>query len=121
MHPAIAIDGPAASGKSTVAKLIADRLGYTFINTGAMYRAVTWYMLEQGINPVDTVTVLESPLPCPFGKDGSQSVVLCGQHVLGEELTSQQVNDHVSTIASSRKRAPCWWNGNGNITAGNPS
>ena len=44
MHPAIAIDGPAASGKSTVAKLIADRLGYTFINTGAMYRAVTWYM-----------------------------------------------------------------------------
>ena len=51
MHPAIAIDGPAASGKSTVAKLIADRLGYTFINTGAMYRAVTWYMLEQGINP----------------------------------------------------------------------
>ena len=35
MHPAIAIDGPAASGKSTVAKLIADRLGYTFINTGA--------------------------------------------------------------------------------------
>ena len=45
MHPAIAIDGPAASGKSTVAKLIADRLGYTFINTGAMYRAVTWYML----------------------------------------------------------------------------
>ena len=44
MHPAIAIDGPAASGKSTVAKLIADRLGYTFINTGAMYRAVTWYL-----------------------------------------------------------------------------
>ena len=102
MHPAIAIDGPAASGKSTVAKLIADRLGYTFINTGAMYRAVTWYMLEQGINPADTAAVLESlpSVPLSFGKDGSQSVVLCGQHVLGEELTSQQVNDHVSTIAA---------------------
>ena len=102
MHPAIAIDGPAASGKSTVAKLIADRLGYTFINTGAMYRAVTWYMLEQGINPADTAAVLESlpAVPLSFGKDGSQSVVLCGQHVLGEELTSQQVNDHVSTIAA---------------------
>ena len=84
MHPAIAIDGPAASGKSTVAKLIADRLGYTFINTGAMYRAVTWYMLEQGINPADTAAVLESlpAVPLSFGKDGSQSVVLCGQHVL---------------------------------------
>ena len=102
MHPAIAIDGPAASGKSTVAKLIADRLGYTFINTGAMYRAVTWYMLEQGINPADTAAVLDAlaSVPLSFGKDGSQSVVLCGQHVLGEELTSQQVNDHVSTIAA---------------------
>ena len=46
--PAIAIDGPAASGKSTVAKLIAKELGFTFINTGAMYRAVTLYALEQG-------------------------------------------------------------------------
>ncbi len=104
MHPAIAIDGPAASGKSTVAKLIADRLGYTFINTGAMYRAVTWYMLEQGINPADTAAVLESlpSVPLSFGKDGSRSVVLCGQHVLGEELTSRQVNDHVSTIADRK-------------------
>ena len=87
MHPAIAIDGPAASGKSTVAKLIADRLGYTFITTGAMYRAVTWYMLAQGINPADTAAVLESlpSVPLSFGKDGSQSVVLCGKHVLGED------------------------------------
>ena len=93
MHPAIAIDGPAASGKSTVAKLIADCLGYTFINTGAMYRAVTWYMLEQGINPADTAAVLESlpSVPLSFGKDGSRSVVLCGQHVLGEEIKSRQV------------------------------
>ena len=102
MHPAIAIDGPAASGKSTVAKLIADRLGYTFINTGAMYRAVTWYMLEQGIDPADTAAVLEalSSVPLSFGKDGSRSVVLCGERVLGEELTRPQVNDHVSTIAA---------------------
>ena len=77
MHPAIAIDGPAASGKSTVAKLIADRLGYTFINTGAMYRAVTWYMLEQGINPADTAAVLESlpSVPLSFGKDGERTIL----------------------------------------------
>ena len=65
MHPAIAIDGPAASGKSTVAKLIADRLGYTFINTGAMYRAVTWYMLEQGINPRIQQPLWNPCRPCP--------------------------------------------------------
>lgn len=102
MHPAIAIDGPAASGKSTVAKLIADRLGYTFINTGAMYRAVTWYMLEQGVNPEDTVAVLAvlPSVPLSFGKDGSRSIVLCSGKPLGEELTRQEVNNHVSTIAA---------------------
>ena len=102
MHPAIAIDGPAASGKSTVAKLIADRLGYTFINPGAMYRAVTWYMLEQGIDPADTDAVLAAlpSVPLSFGKDGSRSIVLCNGSPLTEELTRQEVNDHVSTIAA---------------------
>lgn len=102
MLPAIAIDGPAASGKSTVAKLIADRLGYTFINTGAMYRAVTWYMLEQGIDPADTDAVLAAlpSVPLSFGKDGSRSIVLCNGSPLTEELTRQEVNDHVSTIAA---------------------
>lgn len=102
MHPAIAIDGPAASGKSTVAKLIADRLGYTFINTGAMYRAVTWYMLEQGIDPADTDAVLAAlpSVPLSFAKDGSRSIVLCNGSPLTEELTRQEVNDHVSTIAA---------------------
>ena len=102
MHPAIAIDGPAASGKSTVAKLIADRLGYTFINTGAMYRAVTWYMLEQGIDPADTDAVLAAlpSVPLSFGKDGSRSIVLCNGSPLTEELPRQEVNDHVSPIAA---------------------
>ena len=101
-HISIAIDGPAASGKSTVAKLIADRLGYTFINTGAMYRAVTWYMLEQGIDPADTDAVLAAlpSVPLSFGKDGSRSIVLCNGSPLTEELTRQEVNDHVSTIAA---------------------
>ena len=91
MHPAIAIDGPAASGKSTVAKLIADRLGYTFINTGAMYRAVTWYMLVQGINPADTAAVLESlpSVPLSFGKGGSlQSLELSSHRQLYHQICS---------------------------------
>ena len=57
MHPAIAIDGPAASGKSTVAKLIADRLGYTFINTGAMYRAMALYFIRHGIAKEDEAAI----------------------------------------------------------------
>ncbi len=102
MHPAIAIDGPAASGKSTVAKLIAERLGYTFINTGAMYRAITWYMLQQGIAPENTAAVLSAlpGVPLSFGKDGSRSTVLFEGRVLTDELTQPQVNDCVSTIAA---------------------
>lgn len=101
-HPAIAIDGPAASGKSTVAKLIAERLGYTFINTGAMYRAITWYVLTQGIDPADTASVnqLLPSIPLSFGKDGSRSTVLYNGQALNTELTTQEVNDHVSTIAA---------------------
>ena len=94
MHPAIAIDGPAASGKSTVAKLIADRLGYTFINTGAMYRAVTWYMLEQGINPADTAAVLESlpAVPLSFGKDGERTILSgIAKYYKPEDLVGKQV------------------------------
>ncbi|HAS72723.1 MAG TPA: cytidylate kinase, partial [Clostridiales bacterium UBA8960] len=46
----IAIDGPAGSGKSTVAKAIANRLGITYLDTGAMYRAITWFALEQNFD-----------------------------------------------------------------------
>ncbi len=102
MHPAIAIDGPAASGKSTVAKRIAERLGYTFINTGAMYRAITWYALQQGINPQDTSAVIEllKSIPLKFGKEGSQSIVICDGSILKEQLTLPEVNDNVSVIAA---------------------
>lgn len=100
--PAIAIDGPAASGKSTVAKLIARELGYTFINTGAMYRAVTWYVLSQGVNPADTAAVvaLLPGIPLSFGKDGAVSTVLCEGRILGEELTQSGTNDYVSVVAA---------------------
>ena len=100
--PAIAIDGPAASGKSTVAKLIARELGYTFINTGAMYRAVTWYTLKQGVNPADVnaVRALLPGIPLAFGKDGANSTVMCEGKVLSDELTETEVNNNVSAIAA---------------------
>src|SRR5437773_10119618 len=53
LHCVIAIDGPAASGKSSVARELARRLGFIYVNSGAMYRAITWYVLENGINLQD--------------------------------------------------------------------
>lgn len=100
--PAIAIDGPAASGKSTVAKLIAKELGYTFINTGAMYRAITWYALRRGANPADAAQIcaLLPEMPLEFGKEGTCSTVLFEGRVLSAELTSPETNQYVSTIAA---------------------
>lgn len=55
----VAIDGPAGSGKSSVSKAVADRLHLSYLDTGAMYRAVTWAALEAGINPDDPVEVAQ--------------------------------------------------------------
>ena len=50
---AIAVDGPAGAGKSSISKVVANTLGYLYIDTGAMYRAVTWAVLDQDLNPDD--------------------------------------------------------------------
>ena len=54
----VAIDGPAAAGKSTVAKMVAKKIGATYIDTGAMYRAVTYFALSQNIDPKDESAVV---------------------------------------------------------------
>ncbi|MFR4697699.1 MAG: (d)CMP kinase, partial [Streptococcus salivarius] len=74
----IAIDGPASSGKSTVAKIIAKNLGYTYLDTGAMYRSATYLALQNGLTEENVPEILEqlSQYPISFGKaaDGSQQV-----------------------------------------------
>ena len=85
----IAIDGPAATGKTTVGKAVADHLGYVFLDTGAMYRAVAWLALERGVNPNDEAAVSRlvddldiDVLPADVD-DGRQYTVL----VNGEDVT----------------------------------
>lgn len=101
-HPAIAIDGPAASGKSTVAGLVARELGYTFINTGAMYRAYTWYLLRSGIDLADVKTISEKVknAPLEYGSRDNRSTILFEGRELGPELQSQEVNQAVSLVAA---------------------
>ncbi|MDR1146128.1 MAG: (d)CMP kinase [Verrucomicrobiales bacterium] len=57
LNPVVAIDGPAASGKSTVARKLAALLNFTYVDTGAMYRAFAWLALEQNLDPADRVSV----------------------------------------------------------------
>lgn len=99
----VAIDGPAASGKSTVARKVAGALGLVFVNSGAMYRAFTWWVLENGIDPADTASVLELLGSTRFvcgEEDGTGTISVGGIPMTRNELSSTAVNGGVSLIAS---------------------
>lgn len=72
----VAIDGPAGSGKSTVAAALARRLGFRYLDTGAMYRALTWLARERGVDPEDgaTLATLAAANPISFRADGSVEI-----------------------------------------------
>ncbi len=80
----VAIDGPAGAGKSTVAKAIAQKMGYNYLDTGAMYRAAAYYMLEQGIEPDDkerVVAALPGMRMHVEYENGVQAVLVNGKNV----------------------------------------
>ncbi|MDR1205916.1 MAG: (d)CMP kinase [Peptococcaceae bacterium] len=83
----IAIDGPSGAGKSTVAKFVADRLGFVYIDSGAMYRALTWKAVQNGVDPDDAaaLTSLARDMSVCFhrGADGAQRVMCGGTDVTG--------------------------------------
>lgn len=98
----IAIDGPAGSGKSTTAKIVAERLGYTYLDTGAMYRALTYYALENKINPADEKELAEiaEQLPLEFRRiDGGNQVFLNGQDI-SSQIRTPEVTKNVSEISA---------------------
>jgi len=101
-HVAIAIDGPAASGKSTLARLLAERLDLIMVNSGEMYRAVTWKVLDEGIDPAkseDVISALEA-MDIECSVDSGQSVVFLDGRRTGDELRSEAVNASVSAVAA---------------------
>ena len=76
---AIAIDGPAASGKSSVARSLARRMGYLYVNSGSLYRGVTWYLLEQGVHASEPDRVREVLLSMDVAcgvSDGASSLMI---------------------------------------------
>lgn len=98
----IAIDGPAAAGKSTVAKLIAQKLNFTYVDTGAMYRAVTFFALKNNVDPKDEKAVCLLIPQIEIMMDANNNIFLNGENV-SEEIRSRQVADNVSYIASYKE------------------
>lgn len=97
----IAIDGPAASGKSTVARALARRLRLAYVNSGAMYRAVTWWMLRHGGDPrsEEAVLPLLSQMPMVCGLENGVSTIRMGDEDPEPHLCDDEVNLNVSAIA----------------------
>ena len=96
----VAIDGPAASGKSTVARTLAPKIGAQYINTGSMYRAATWLVLRHHIDPRDDAAVAtliaHADIRCDLA-----SGTLQFEHIDPEpHLREPVINDNVSTVAS---------------------
>ena len=99
---AIAIDGTAGAGKSSISKVVANELGYLYIDTGAMYRGVTWAVLDSHVN-VNNQKDVESLLPS-LDLTLEPTANACKVFVKGQDVTDlirqQQINENVSTIAS---------------------
>lgn len=100
----VAIDGPAAAGKSTVAKMIAEKLNITYIDTGAMYRALTLKALNENININDESELLKvlNNSEIQLKKKNGEQIVILDEHDVTLEIRSEQVTNNVSLIAKHR-------------------
>jgi cytidylate kinase len=97
----VAIDGPAGSGKSTVARGLASRLGFRYLDTGAMYRALTWLALADGVNLDDAAALEALALADPVAFEGAH-VLVRGQDVT-EAIREPRIDRVVSTVARHPK------------------
>jgi cytidylate kinase len=94
----VAIDGPAGAGKSTVARRLAQRLGFRYLDTGAMYRALTWLALEQGIDPEDETRLADLARNNPVELEGATRVTI-GGHDVTTAIRSAEIDRIVPVVA----------------------
>ncbi len=105
MGKSIAIDGPAGAGKSTIAKMVAKELGFIYVDTGAMYRAMALYLIRQGISRDDTAGIEraceDADISISF-EDGRQVVLLMGENV-NDMLRTEEVGNMASISSANPK------------------
>lgn len=98
----IAIDGYSSCGKSTLAKALAEKLGYLYIDSGAMYRAVTLYVIRHSVSLRDDDEVLAalSQIHIDFEKESDKTVILLNGEDVSEEIRQMKVSDFVSEVSA---------------------
>lgn len=98
----VAIDGPSGSGKSSVSKEVARRLGLGYLDTGAMYRAVTWWAMQEGVDweDADAVVVAAGQAPVEISTDPDHQFVRVGQTDVTDAIRTPEVTSCVSSVAT---------------------
>ncbi len=101
IHPVVAVDGTAASGKSTFSRSLAERLGFVYVSTGEMYRGVTWCVQERGIDPQDAAAVeaMIAATPIETTLRGGELAFSVGGIDPLPHVREARVNDGVSLVA----------------------
>ena len=102
MKIAVAIDGPAAAGKSTIAKIVAKKMNLIYIDTGAMYRAFTWYCLSKGVDCQDQEACVKL-IPEVKIELKANNVVMCNDIDVTRDIRLPNVSRNVSYIASYKE------------------
>jgi CMP/dCMP kinase len=100
----IAVDGPAGAGKSTVCNLLAKQLGYAYLDTGAMYRALAWVALSENLNVEDEDDIARhiELLPLRFTMDNGVIQIIYDERILKEELRQPEISNVASQISQLR-------------------
>ncbi|MBD7916947.1 (d)CMP kinase [Cellulomonas sp. Sa3CUA2] len=103
MSTVVAVDGPSGSGKSSVSREVARRLGLAYLDTGAMYRAATWWCLDQGVPLTDQAAVADAvrDLPLVVGVDPSTPTVVVDGRDVGVAIRTTEISSRVSAVATN--------------------
>jgi len=107
-HLVVAVDGPSGSGKSSVSRAAARALGVGYLDTGAMYRAVTWWCLEEGVDLGDREAVAQAAreIPLEMGTDPATPSVQVSGREIEDDIRTTRVSEVVSTVATNRAVRP---------------
>jgi cytidylate kinase len=102
-HLVVAVDGPSGSGKSSVCREVARRLGLRYLDTGAMYRALTWWVLDKGtaLDDAETVARMARELPLEIGTSPDSTVLTVGGADVSAEIREPRISGAVSAVATN--------------------
>ncbi|UFH32571.1 (d)CMP kinase [Chryseobacterium sp. C-71] len=106
--PVIAIDGFSSTGKSSISKIIAEKLGIVHLDTGALYRGITWFALQNCLNEDETINLNQlfdsfSLIELEFKNDKGELVLFLNHINISKEIRSNEVSDNVSLIAKQKE------------------